>query len=168
MLKSHILPKHSHIYCLFLPLTQVYDAQITVHSIAITDEADPQLDDLATSTGGLSFMYSGGNESNAINEAFLKIGELNYGLHSIPLNVFKGDIVMGLLKLHFYWLYTDNVYALIKRNICQNKFSISEYSTYTLVAEKVKIKSRKSTDRSQLDTLYVLVAYLLLISSKRN
>ena len=55
------------------------EAEITLHSIAITESADSKLDLLATSTGGLSFLYSGSSTSNAINEAFLKIGNLNSG-----------------------------------------------------------------------------------------
>ena len=58
---------------------QVMSSGVTVHSIAITDSADSNLDAIAQATGGLSFIYSENDNSNAINEAFRAIGEINEG-----------------------------------------------------------------------------------------
>ena len=58
---------------------QVVDAQVIVHSIAITKDADSSVDKLAQATGGLTFYVctDPSCDSNAINEAFQAIAELN-------------------------------------------------------------------------------------------
>jgi calcium-activated chloride channel regulator 4 len=56
---------------------RVLASNVTLHSIAITQDADSALDAVALATGGLSFLYSETDTSNAINEAFQAIGELN-------------------------------------------------------------------------------------------
>ena len=56
---------------------QVMRSGVTVHTIAFTDAADNKLDSLAHNTGGLAFLYSGKDTSNALNEAFETIGALN-------------------------------------------------------------------------------------------
>ena len=60
-------------------LLQVVGAQVVVHSIAITNKADSSVDELAQATGGLSFYVctNPSCSSNAINEAFQTIAELN-------------------------------------------------------------------------------------------
>ena len=54
-------------------------AQVIVHSIAITNAADSSVDELAQATGGLTFFICTNRlcNSNAINEAFQAIAELN-------------------------------------------------------------------------------------------
>lgn len=58
---------------------QVVDQQVVVHSIAITNEADSSVDELAEATGGLSFYVCTDPRcnSNAINEAFQTIAEID-------------------------------------------------------------------------------------------
>ena len=55
------------------------DAQVIVHSIAITNDADSSVDELAQATDGLTFYVCTNPlcNSNAINEAFQAIAELN-------------------------------------------------------------------------------------------
>ena len=50
---------------------------MTIHSIAITNAADSNLEALAKATGGLSFLYSADDTSNALNEALMTIGQLH-------------------------------------------------------------------------------------------
>lgn len=54
-------------------------AKVVVHSIAITNDADSAVDELAAATGGLSFFVctSSSCNSNSINDAFQTIAELN-------------------------------------------------------------------------------------------
>ena len=56
---------------------QVMAAGVTVHTIAFTWQADSSMDALAQATGGLVFLYSDLDTSNALNDAFQTIGELN-------------------------------------------------------------------------------------------
>ena len=89
---------------IFTSDTQVQEAEVTVHSIAITEAADSKLDLLAASTGGLSFLYSGSSTSNAINEAFLKIGELNSG------NYREKVIIIIIIVCLYLKCLKDNMY----------------------------------------------------------
>ena len=65
---------HDHYLCIFNQ--QTVDAGVTLHSIAITDDADSNMDAIAIVTGGIPFLYDVSDQSNALNEAFQTIGEL--------------------------------------------------------------------------------------------
>jgi len=56
---------------------EVKKCQMKVHTIAFTSNADKDMDSLAADTGGLSFFFPDNAQSNALNEAFEKIGSLN-------------------------------------------------------------------------------------------
>jgi hypothetical protein len=62
-------------------ITQVLAANVTVHTIAVTNAADAKMEGLARNTGGLSFFASDTGTSNAMNEAMATIGELNLSKH---------------------------------------------------------------------------------------
>ena len=64
---------------------QVQPLGITVHSIAFADEADSSLDSISIETGGLSFLYSYKDKSNALNEAFHAIGEIGASQYTLSL-----------------------------------------------------------------------------------
>ncbi|CAH1799912.1 unnamed protein product [Owenia fusiformis] len=55
-------------------------ANVTIHSISITEAGDTQVDAVAAATEGLSFLYSAEDDSNALNDAFVTIGEKDVGI----------------------------------------------------------------------------------------
>ena len=54
-------------------------ANVTIHSIAISTESDPDLDRLSDVTGGSSYFYSVSDTSNALHEALTEIGQRGVG-----------------------------------------------------------------------------------------
>ena len=70
----------------------MFDAGVTLHSIAITQDAETNLDYLALATGGLAFIYSETDTSNAINEAFQTIGELNTGNSNVCYAIISNNM----------------------------------------------------------------------------
>ena len=58
------------------PFHQTFEAGVTIHTVAISDAADTGLQALALSTGGNAYFALDDDTTNAINEAFLDIGEL--------------------------------------------------------------------------------------------
>ena len=56
---------------------KVITAGVTIHSIAITNKADVKVNEIANKTSGLSFLYEKSDSSDALNQAFRTIGDLN-------------------------------------------------------------------------------------------
>ncbi len=58
---------------------QTLEAKVTVHTIAISDAADSNLEVLAQATGGLSFFVVDSDQSDSISEAMATILDNAYG-----------------------------------------------------------------------------------------
>ncbi|XP_067674814.1 calcium-activated chloride channel regulator 3A-1-like [Haliotis asinina] len=56
-------------------IQQIADANVTVDTIAVSANADDQLEMLAQTTGGISFFQSDSDISNALNDAFIASAE---------------------------------------------------------------------------------------------
>ena len=52
---------------------QLIDSNVTVHTIAITDQADVKMDGLGAATGGLTFIHRDTDRGNDIGTAFSEI-----------------------------------------------------------------------------------------------
>lgn len=63
-----------------LPCFQVISSNVIVDTIAITEEADQKIEVLAKVTQGASYFFSDKGDSNALNEAFIALGDRGTGM----------------------------------------------------------------------------------------
>ena len=58
---------------------QIQTSDVIIHAIAISDQAEIGMSNIALKTGGQSFFFPDTDTSNAINEAFQAIDERSSG-----------------------------------------------------------------------------------------
>ena len=57
-------------------------SKVTVHTIAITDQADLKMDALGSATGGLSFIHRDDEQGNDLDTAFTEIAKFESSMYS--------------------------------------------------------------------------------------
>ncbi|XP_064594617.1 calcium-activated chloride channel regulator 1-like [Liolophura sinensis] len=115
---------------------QVISSNVIVDTIAITEEADQKIEVLAKVTQGSSYFFSDKGDSNALNEAFIALGERGTGILDRPIQLSSQSVTIKGNNS-----YQENI--VIDSTIGKKTEFLIGHSTHVIIIEVTTPSGRK-------------------------
>ncbi|XP_064594338.1 calcium-activated chloride channel regulator 1-like [Liolophura sinensis] len=135
---------------------QIISKHIVVDTVAVTEDADQQIEELVEATQGFSYFFSDKRGSNALNEALVSIGQRGAGIEHRPIQLSSQSVV-----IKGNHSYEDKV--VIDPTIGRNTEFLIGHSSHDIIIEMTTPSGRRI---SRNDSEYITDAVFSLTRIK--